>query len=143
MIRQYGVLAYDIGPDGEPRFLLITSRRTKRWIIPRGNPIRGLTPWQSAAQEAYEEAGLSGVVARREIGTYKYRKRRRIGTEVTANVHVFPLRISLQSGNWPEHDERQTRWFSREEAAAAVDEPGLKALILGYSPPEMPRQNPA
>ena len=135
MIRQYGVLAYDAPSGTDPRFLLITSRTTGRWVIPRGNPMPGLSPSQSAAQEAFEEAGLTGLVSPEEIGVYQYRKRRRNGSEVTANVHVFPLRITIQSGNWPEHHERQTQWFTREEAAAAVDEPGLKDLILGFVPP--------
>ena len=135
MIRQYGVLAYDVPDDGEPRFLLITSRTTKRWIIPRGNPVPGLSPAQSAAHEAYEEAGLTGLVSPDEIGCYRYEKRRRNGTSVEANVHVFPLRTTIQSGQWPERDERQTRWFTRAEAAELVDEPGLKDLILAFTPP--------
>lgn len=135
MIRQYGVLAYDIGHDGAPRFLLITSRNTKRWIIPRGNPIPGLSPAQSAAQEAYEEAGLTGLVSAEEIGTYRYEKVRRNGTTTPANVHVFPLRTTVQSGQWPERDERQWRWFTREEAVQAVDEEGLRDLIRHFTPP--------
>ena len=135
MIRQYGVLAYDVVQDGEPRILLITSRDTRRWVIPRGNPIPGLSPSQSAAQEAYEEAGLTGLVSSTEIGAYRYEKQRKRGGGVAANVHVFPLRTTIQSGRWPESDERETRWFTREEAAAAVDEPGLKDLIRGFVPP--------
>lgn len=135
MIRQYGVLAYDIPDDGEPRFLLITSRTTKRWIIPRGNPVPGLSPAQSAAHEAYEEAGLTGLVSPDEIGTYRYEKRRRNGTSVEANVHVFPLRTTIQSGKWPERHERQTQWFTRDEAVEVVEEPGLKDLIMGFTPP--------
>jgi uncharacterized protein len=135
MLQQYGVLAYDIGEDGEPRFLLITSRATKRWVIPRGNPNPGLSPWQSAAQEAFEEAGLTGLVSSEEAGTYQYEKRRRDGSADQAEVHVFPLRITIQSDRWPERHERETRWFTREEAADAVEEPGLKTLIRGFTPP--------
>jgi predicted phosphate transport protein (TIGR00153 family) len=135
MIRQYGVLAYDYGEGGELRFLLITSRRTRRWIIPRGNPIAGLSPAQSAAQEAYEEAGLTGFVSAQEIGSYRYDKLRKNGSVTEANVHVFPLRATIQSGRWPERHQRDWRWFSREEAAAAVAEPGLRDLLLGFTPP--------
>ena len=135
MIRQYGVLAYDVGHDGEPRFLLITSKSTRRWIIPRGNPIPGLSPAQSAAQEAYEEAGLTGLVSAQEIGAYRYEKARRNGSSVTANVHVFPLRTTVQSGEWPERHEREWRWFTRAEAVDAVAEPGLKDLIRDFTPP--------
>lgn len=135
MTEKYGVLAYDIASDGDPRFLLITSRETKRWVIPRGNAVPGLPPHQSAAQEAYEEAGLTGLVEAQEIGTYRFDKRRKDGSIEEANVHVFPLRTTIQSGEWPERKERDTRWFTREEAAAAVDEPGLKALIRDFAPP--------
>jgi uncharacterized protein len=135
MIRKYGVLAYDIGSDGEPRFLLITSRETRRWVIPRGNPVPGLSPPQSAAQEGYEEAGLTGMVGREEIGTYQFDKKRKDGSVQTANVHVYPLRTTIQSGQWPEQSERQTRWFTRDEAVEAVAEPGLKELIRSFVPP--------
>ena len=135
MIRQYGVLAYDIGDEGELRFLLITSRATRRWVIPRGNPNPGLSPWQSAAHEAYEEAGLTGLVSSNEIGRYQYDKIRRDGSSEPAEVHVFPLRITIQSDRWPERHERETRWFSRDEAMAAVEESGLKDIIGAFEAP--------
>lgn len=135
MLQQYGVLAFDIGEDGAPRILLITSRETKRWVIPRGNPNPGLSPWQSAAKEAYEEAGLTGLVSAEEIGSYDYGKRRKDGSVDPTQVHVYPLRITIQSDRWPERHQRQTRWFTREEAAEAVDEAGLKSLILAFTPP--------
>src|SRR3546814_3877235 len=122
MIEKYGVLAYDIAADGDPRFLLITSRETKRWVIPRGNAVPGLPPAQSAAQEAFEEAGLTGMVGPEEIGAYRFDKRGKNGSIEEANVHVFPLRTTIQSGQWPERHERETRWFTREEAVEAVDE---------------------
>lgn len=134
MIRQYGVLAYDGSGPEDFRILLITSRDTRRWVIPRGNPIFGLLPADSAAQEAREEAGVIGTVGRDEVGAYRYQKRRKSGVTVPANVHVFPLRVTGQAGDWPERGQRELRWFDREAAAAAVDEPGLKILILGFSP---------
>jgi uncharacterized protein Yka (UPF0111/DUF47 family)/8-oxo-dGTP pyrophosphatase MutT (NUDIX family) len=137
VITQYGVLAYDIGEDGDPRFLLITSRTTKRWVIPRGNPVRGLSPSQSAAHEAYEEAGLTGYVSPDEIGSYRYDKRRRNGSVDPAEVHVFPLRTTIQSVRWPERHQRDTRWFTRAEAIDAVEEEGLKTLISSFAPPAL------
>lgn len=135
MIRQYGVLAYDIPARADWRVLLITSRDTGRWVIPRGNPIYGLLPHESAAQEAWEEAGVVGAVGPVEIGSYRYQKRRRNGSTVAANVHVFSLKVAEQKAEWPEREQRRTCWFSPEDAAAAVDEPGLKALILSFTPP--------
>ena len=133
LIRQYGVLAYDI-VEGELRLLLITSRETKRWVIPRGNPIFGLLPHHSAAQEAWEEAGVVGRLGATKIGAYRYEKRRRDGSTVPANVHVFPLHVTEQRSEWPEQGQRQTRWFTRDEAVAAVAEPGLKTLIQTFAP---------
>ncbi len=135
MLEQYGVLAYKRIGDGELCFLLITSRDTKRWVIPRGNRIDGLSPWQSAAQEAFEEAGLTGIVATEEIGLYEYPKRRANGSSVPARVHVFPLRTLLQSHHWPERSERETGWFTRDEAIERVDESGLKQLFRSFVPP--------
>ena len=129
MIRQYGVLAYDIADDGEPRILLITSRSTRRWVIPRGNPIPGLSPAQSAAQEAYEEAGIIGPVEADAIGLYSYEKRRRLGFAVPAVVHLFRMNVAEERDEWPEKGQRERRWFPAEEAAAAVHEPELAKLI--------------
>lgn len=132
MLRQYGVLAFDIDQDGEPRFLLITSRHTRRWVIPRGNPIRGLSPARSAEQEAYEEAGVIGLIGVREVGAYDYLKRKKDGSDVPATVRVFPLRVTRQMKRYPERRQRETRWCSRAEAAAAVEEDGLRALLLSF-----------
>lgn len=134
MITQYGVLAYRHTAGGEPEVLLITSRRTGRWVIPRGNPIAGLEPPQSAAQEAFEEGGLTGVVSAQPIGSYEYEKIKRGGESVPAEVLVFPLLVTRQSEHWPERHERDTRWFVLDEAAAAVEEPGLKEIILRFTP---------
>lgn len=135
VITQYGVLAYDIDGHGEPRFLLITSRSTRRWVIPRGNPIAGLSPPRSAAEEAYEEAGITGLVGAEPLGSYVYEKKRKRGEGVEARVHVFPLRATAQSVRFPEQDERETRWLTRREAADSVDERGLRDIILAFTPP--------
>ncbi len=135
MLSQYGVLAYYLTHEQELRLLLITSRGTGRWVIPRGNAVPGFSPRQSAAQEAYEEAGLTGLVGQEEIGAYRYFKRRKNRPDEPAEVHVFPLQVTVQSQRWPERHQRDTRWFTRLAAAEAVDEPELKALILSFEPP--------
>src|SRR3546814_5625705 len=68
IIKQVAALPYRIEPDGAARILLITSRETRRWIIPKGNPIRGLEAHQAAAREAFEEAGISGIACPAAIG---------------------------------------------------------------------------
>ena len=129
MITQYGVLAWKASEGGERRILLITSRETKRWVIPRGNPIAGLSPSQAAAQEAWEEAGIRGETGQVEVGAYRYEKRRLGGSMVPAEVRVFAMEVTEEADSWPEQGERERRWFSAADAAAAVDEPELKAIL--------------
>jgi uncharacterized protein len=134
MITQYGVLASKAAEDGARRILLITSRDTKRWVIPRGNPIAGLSPSLAAAQEAWEEAGIKGETDPEPIGAYCYDKRRLDGSSVPAEVLVFALHVREEAETWPEEHERERRWFAPAEAADAVDEPELKTLLASLSP---------
>ena len=134
MIRQYGVIAWKAAPDGEPLLLLVTSRDTGRWVVPRGNPVPGLPPHLSAAQEAYEEAGVRGPVTSIVVGGYGYRKTRRSGRGVRAHVTLFALAVEEELEEWPEAGVRTRRWFSPDEAAEAVIEPELKELLRGFAP---------
>ena len=128
MLIQYGVVPVRRGASGALEVLLITSRETRRWVVPRGNPILGRSPAQSAAQEAFEEAGITGTV-REPVGRYRYDKRRRDGGLVPAEVELFRLEVEGESEQWPEMGERERRWFGLEAAAAAVAEADLAALI--------------
>jgi len=132
MITQYGVLPYRVCAGGALELLLITSRERGRWVIPKGNPIPFLLNYESAAREAFEEAGVEGGIAPDPIGTYRYGKRRR-GGDAAAIVTVYPLLVSREAGDWPEREERNRRWFSPDEAANAVEEPELKALIRSFA----------
>ena len=132
MITQYGVIPWREAEGGR-RILLITSRETRRWVVPRGNPMPGLEPWQAAAEEAWEEAGIRGDVASEPLGAYRYDKRRPDGSFLPAEVRLFAMKVREEAGTWPESDERERRWFSPEEAAEAVDEPDLKALLIAVS----------
>ena len=131
LIRQYGALPYRIAEAGV-QFLLVTSRDTGRWVIPKGNPMLFRSGGETAAEEAFEEAGVRGAVAPVPIGRFCYCKRRRLAADVTAQVSVYPLRVAELLDEWPEAQQRQRQWFTREEAAAAVAEDELKALILGF-----------
>ena len=137
LIRQYGVIPFRQGAHGHVEILLITSRETRRWVVPRGNPIAGLSAHEAAAQEAYEEAGVRGDVAHSAIGTYRYDKRRASGAVDDAVVEIFPFEVRDQLDEWPERGQRERRWLAAEEAAASVAEPDLAALIrrLGDRPP--------
>jgi uncharacterized protein Yka (UPF0111/DUF47 family)/8-oxo-dGTP pyrophosphatase MutT (NUDIX family) len=134
-IKQIAALPYRIEPDGSAQILLITSRETKRWIVPKGNPIRGLAPHQAAAHEAFEEAGISGIACPVAIGTYQYDKRRPNGKSRRATVDLFPLAVVTQFSDWPEMHERTTSWFPAPEAARMVEEPELQSMISAFREP--------
>jgi 8-oxo-dGTP pyrophosphatase MutT (NUDIX family) len=130
---QYGALPYRLDDGGSVEVLLVTSRETKRWIIPKGWPIKGLKPSEAAAREAYEEAGVRGRIAGRAFGYYVYEKRLDDrGTTVPCQVEVFPLLVKRQSKDWPESKQRTVRWFSAAEAAALVDNDHLHELIQEF-----------
>jgi 8-oxo-dGTP pyrophosphatase MutT (NUDIX family) len=134
LITQYGALPYRIDREKGLQVLLITSRDTGRWVIPKGNPVAGLAAAEAAAQEAYEEAGIEGEVAPDPIGGFDYGKRRRDGSTVPARVTVYALRVERQHSDWPERGQRRLGWFAPAAAAQAVQEPELKALILAFTP---------
>lgn len=108
--------------------LLITSRETKRWVIPKGWPMEGKTDWVAAAVEAFEEAGLEGNIGNQSLGTYHYMKRKKSG-DVECEVTVYPLEVNELLRKWPERHERKRKWFSAKAAAKKVNEEGLKAII--------------
>ena len=130
MINQYAALPYRVAGQGSLEILLITSRDTRRWVIPKGNPIPSMAHYETAAREAFEEAGIEGGIATESIGSFRYMKRRRSGAEVPALVTVYPMLVSRQARDWPERRERERRWFPAGAAAAAVAEPELRELIL-------------
>jgi 8-oxo-dGTP pyrophosphatase MutT (NUDIX family) len=130
---QYAVLPWRVGSQSAMEVLLITSRETRRWVIPKGWPIKGLTPARSASQEAFEEAGLSGVVSPHAIGAFQYEKRLRSGRKQPVIVSVFPLEVCREEVAWPEFGQREKRWLSALEAAQLVDEPELQALIQRFA----------
>jgi 8-oxo-dGTP pyrophosphatase MutT (NUDIX family) len=127
--QQYAALPWRRRADAAIEIMLLTSRDTGRWVIPKGWPVRGLSPAQSAAQEAREEGGLVGQVAERSIGRYHYNKRLSNGSSVMCAVEVFALEVDKQLRSWPERNERRTQWFALQEAAGAVDEQELADLI--------------
>jgi 8-oxo-dGTP pyrophosphatase MutT (NUDIX family) len=113
--------------------LLISSRETHRWVIPKGWPMKGRKPHAAAAREALEEAGVVGRIAKRPLGSYHYIKRLKNGAPLQCTVDVFPMMVSHQQRRWREQDQRTVRWFSAEEAAMAVEEPELQALIDDFA----------
>jgi 8-oxo-dGTP pyrophosphatase MutT (NUDIX family) len=129
--RQYAALPWRLHDGLE--ILLASSRCTRRWIIPKGWPMKGRSPSTTAAVEALQEAGLLGKIDKKKLGSYHYQKRLRNGAVLLCRVDVFPLRVERQRKSWPEMSERVTRWFTPEEAAELVDEPELSDLIAQYA----------
>ena len=131
---QYGALPYRFSASGALEILLITTRRTRRWVIPKGWPIKGLKPEKSAAREAFEEAGVRGAVGKRPIGAFTYAKMLQDdGRPVPCEVRVFALQVKRQSITWLEAAARETRWLAPADALEMIDEPGLRALIADFA----------
>jgi len=134
LITQFGVLPYRIDPDKGLQFLLVTSRETGRWVIPKGNPMPRLRGHETAIHEAYEEAGVEGEMSQDPIGRFSYDKQRRAGGPVEARVTVYALLVTRQHFAWPERGQRIARWFDPRRAILSVDEPELKAMIESFDP---------
>lgn len=128
---QYAALPYRI-EDGHPLVLLVTSRETKRWILPKGQPERNLSPHQVAETEAYEEAGLIGTVFKTAFAQFDSFKRLKDGREVPCTVRVYLLEVTHELTAWPEKDQRERRWMTPGEAAMMVTEPGLVRVLLDF-----------
>lgn len=127
---QFAALPYrQVGGDLRLEVMLITSRDTGRWVVPKGWATEREAAWDCAAREAREEAGLVGEIQKRPIGSYHYKKALDTGFSVWCTVEVFPLAVAERLPSWPEQQERTARWFSVEEAAAAVEEVELGDLI--------------
>ena len=127
---QYAALPWRSGKALE--LMLITSRETRRWVIPKGWPMKGRKPHATAALEALQEAGLLGKIEKAALGAYHYQKRLRNGATILCRVEIFPLRVVRQRKNWPEKHQRTAKWFSCRKAAKLVDEPELTKLIKGF-----------
>jgi 8-oxo-dGTP pyrophosphatase MutT (NUDIX family) len=114
--------------EGALEIMLVTSRTTRRWIVPKGWPIKGLKDPDAAAREAFEEAGVVGTIERKPIGRYTYWKRM-ADHFVLCVVKVYQLEVELQLPSWAEQNQRLCRWFKPEDAADLVDEPELATVI--------------
>jgi uncharacterized protein len=132
IFRQVGAIVYRTIKN-EVRVLLVTSRDTGRWVIPKGHIDPGLTPAQAAAREAYEEAGIKGTIrASFPLGFFSYLKKLRSGKMQAAMVEVYVIRADKQLRKWPERGQRTMSWVPIMEAARLVDEPGLARLFRRF-----------
>lgn len=130
---QYAALPWRKRDDGALEMLLITSRESRRWVIPKGWPMKDMTPQDAAAQEAYEEAGVLGKPSHKTLGVYHYDKRLSSGRLQHVRVMVYPLEVREARDIWPEMAERDRLWSSPAEAAGLVAEPELRSLLAAFS----------
>ena len=131
---QFAALPWRRNADGEVEVLLITSRETRRWVIPKGWPIKGVKSPKSAAQEAFEEAGVRGKVRKAPVGAYAYDKRLKNGRLQHVRVAVFALHVDSEAEVYPELGQREKRWLPLAEAATLVDEPELMVVLATFKP---------
>lgn len=138
---QYGALCWQPNADAVGiEVLLITSRDTGRWIIPKGWPMLGLAPEDVAAQEAWEEAGVTGDILAIRAGSYGYFKTFAPATRIPCAVTVFGLQVRHLAETFPEVKERRRQWFPQAVAAGLVDEAELATIIARYAPPPSGRR---
>ena len=124
--RQAGAIPYTV-VEGRAVFLIVTSRRTGRWIFPKGGPLAGATPWEVAVREAFEEAGVEGEVETTPIGAY--REMKTVGIRrVAIEVDLYPLRLVRQLDDWPEKGNRHRHWVILPDAERLLSNPRMAEL---------------
>lgn len=131
---QFAALPWRYDTAGQVEVLVITSRETRRWVIPKGWPIKGMKSSKSAAREAFEEAGAVGKITKRPVGVYAYDKRLKSGRLQHVRVAVFGLQVESEADVYPERGQREKAWLPLTEAARLVDEPELMVLLATFRP---------
>lgn len=139
--KQVAAIPFRYNERGDLQVLLVTSRETKRWVVPKGWPWPRIANYKAAQGEAWEEAGVIGTAIKGKIGSFAYEKRKG-SKSIPVKVLVYLLEVTELARNWPEGGERKRAWFSPDKAADAVQEPGLKDLLRGLGD-IVPRQVPA
>lgn len=131
MRTQFAALCYRV-KDDKTEVLMITSRGTGRWIIPKGWPMDGKTPADCALTEAWEEAGVKGKVSGGCLALYSYVKGISADEQLPCAVMVYPVKVKSLSKNYPEHDKRKRQWMSPKAASKRVEEPELAHLLRKF-----------
>ncbi|MFE0759260.1 NUDIX hydrolase [Inquilinus sp. NPDC058860] len=129
---QVGALPVRFDENGTLEVLLITSRRSRKWIIPKGNPMKRLAPHHAAAREAFEEAGAIGAIEGRSRGHYRHRTRK-ARRQFHCRVAVYVMAVEKRLERFPEQDERAVRWFTVDDARSVIRNRRLRELIARVS----------
>jgi 8-oxo-dGTP pyrophosphatase MutT (NUDIX family) len=134
-LQQYGAVCFRyVGDEEQIEILLITSRESRRWVLPKGWPIKKRKPFQTAAIEAFEEAGVEGSVRKKPIGRYTYLKELGPDTVSPCIVELFQIEVKGLTADFKERGERVLAWVSPDEAARRVRELELKSLLVSFRP---------
>lgn len=127
---QVAAIPVRTGAAGQLEVLLVTTRETQRWVVPKGWPLPRRPDHEAAAVEAWEEAGVRGTIDSTPVGTFDYEKRQRSGL-LPVRVSAYLMEVTEEASTWPEAAQRRRAWFSAEAASEAVTEDGLKDLLRG------------
>jgi 8-oxo-dGTP pyrophosphatase MutT (NUDIX family) len=129
--KQFAALPFR-GDETDLEVLLITTRRKRRWSLPKGSRIGSKKPHRTAELEAYEEAGLTGAIRKQALGSFKHRKQKGKRKQIL-DVAVFPMKVSRQQSWWPEKGRREMIWLSPDDAARLVHKAELSRLIVRFA----------
>ncbi|CAN7338924.1 NUDIX hydrolase [Mesorhizobium sp. LjRoot246] len=127
-IRQVAAIPFRLNAHGDIEVMLVTSRTTRRFIVPKGWPMKGKSGRKAATIEAQEEAGVLGKTLSQPAGTYSYWKRL-ANRFVRVDVIVYLLEVTEELADWQEAKRRQRAWLAPADAAVLIDEPDLSTLV--------------
>ena len=135
---QYAALCYRLRKDSV-QVLLVTSRDSGRWVIPKGWPMKDRSAAEAAETEAWEEAGVTGKVKDHCLGVYSYLKGIDDTHSLPVVVAVYPLLVADISDDFPEADQRRRKWFDAKKASGRVVEPELRRILRRFDPKQLRR----
>jgi 8-oxo-dGTP pyrophosphatase MutT (NUDIX family) len=127
---QAGALPWRMTRGNRPQVLLVTGRRSGRWMIPKGWAMTGKSLAAAAAIEAFEEAGVEGIIDSEPLGSFRHMKQHALAGELEVSILVHPLAVERELEEWPEKGERKRKWFGADQAAVSVESAELGELIL-------------
>ncbi len=130
---QFGALCWRLN-NGKVQILLVTSKKSRRWIVPKGWPQNGATPAEAATTEAWEEAGVRGKAQTTCLGIFSYIKAMPDCDTLPCVVAVFPIKVTSVASIWPDKGERKRKWVSPRKAAAMVVERELAGILINFNP---------